>query len=158
MSGLTNNQRKIVRFILAMTCGFAFSQLVNWQLSYIMPILLSMLMGGPAINPKTGMMFLAVIVGGCLFGLLLSMTLVNYPFVCLGILTLLLLNIYAAGNRGLSPFAVLMLLMGLTVIPLIGLPSINLSWLLVEALVTSGLIAVAFALIFFALIPRQTKG
>ncbi len=152
---MTKRERKILRFVLAITTGFTLSQLINWQLSYLTPILLSMLMGGAQVDLKTGLGFFAVIVGGCIFGLLLSMTVVDYPFVCLLIFSILLLQIYYAGNRGLSPFAVIMLMMAVTVIPLIGIPSINLSLLLVDALMTSGLVSVAIALFFFAVIPTE---
>lgn len=152
---MSNTDRKILRFVLAITTGFTVSQLINWQLSYLTPILLSMLMGGPNIDLRAGIGFIAVIIGGCLLGLVLSMTVVDYPLLCLLILGLLLLHIYAAGNRNLPPFAVIMLIMGVTVIPLIGIPSINLSWLLVEALAVSGVISVAIALFFFTLIPTE---
>lgn len=152
---MTNREKKILRFVLAITTGFTLSQLINWQLSYLTPILLSMLMGGPNIDLKTGLGFFAVIAGGCLFGLLLSMSVVDYPLVCLLIFSLLLLHIYTAGNRGFSPFAVIMLIIAVTVIPLIGIPSINLSWLLVEALTISGLVSVGIALFFFTIIPTD---
>lgn len=152
---MTNRERRILRFVLAITTGFTLSQLINWQLSYLTPILLSMLMGGPNIDLKTGLGFFAVIVVGCLFGLLLSMSIVDYPLVCLLVFSVLLLHIYSAGNRGLSPFAVIMLIMAVTVIPLIGIASINLSWLLVEALTISGFVSVAIALVFFTLIPTE---
>lgn len=157
MSHLSNNDRKILRFVLAITTGFTIAQLIDWQLSYIMPILLSMLMTGPSIDLKAGFSFFAVIVCGCLFGLFLSMTVVNYPFVCLLVFALALMHIYIAENKGLSPFVVIMLIMGVTVIPLIGLPSIQLSVLLVEALITSGFVAVLVALFFFSLIPTEKE-
>ncbi len=165
LSNLSDNQRRIVRFVLAITTGFTVAQLLNWQLSYMAPILLSMIMTGPNIDLKTGALFFGVIVGGSLLGMVLSMTVVNYPLVCLLVLTLLLMNIYIAGNNGASPFAVIMAIMGVSIIPLIGLPSINLSVLLVQSLMTSGLIAVFIAMVFFTLIPttdspatQQNKG
>ena len=76
---LSNNDRKIIRFVLGITTGFTIAQLIDWQLSYIMPILLSMLLSGSQINLKAGLLFFLVITGGCLFGFLLSLTVVNYP-------------------------------------------------------------------------------
>jgi hypothetical protein len=153
ISSLTTTEVRSLRFITGVTLGFMVAQLLDWQLAYIMPVMLSMLLSGPTIDVKTGALFIAVILGGCLFGLLLSMSVINYPLLCVLLFGLLLLHIYRAGNNGLSPFAVIMLIMGLMVIPLLGLPSLQLSWMLVKGLATSGLVAVGIAIIFFSVFP-----
>ena len=154
---LTDNQRRILRLVLAITTGFTVAQLIDWPLSYMMPILLAMLMTGPGLDFKAGIQFFVVIVVGCLVGLLLSMTILNYPLVCLPVLFLLLLHINIAAKRGTPPFVIMMLLMGVMIIPLIGIPSVMLSWLLVKALITSALAAVAIALVFFTLLPTPPR-
>ena len=154
---LSNNDRKIIRFVLGVTTGFTIAQLIDWQLSYIMPILLSMLLSGSQINFKAGLLFFLVITGGCLFGFLLSLTVVNYPGVCILVFTVALLHIFLAANRGLSPFAVIMLMMGVTVIPLVGIPSVQLSVMIVEALVKCGFVAVGLAILFFSIIPSKEE-
>ncbi len=149
----TDRGRRILRYTLGVMTGIALSQLVGWQLSYIMPILLSMILVGPAFDVKAATGFVLVIFGGCLIGLLLAMTVISYPAVCLLILGLMLFRIFYAANKGLAPFAVIMSVMGITVIPLLSIPSIKLSVELVEALLSSGVIAVLVALVFFYLIP-----
>jgi hypothetical protein len=146
-----------LRFIAGITSGFMLAQLVNWPLAYIMPMLLSMLLSGPTVDLKTGGLFLAVIFGSCAFGLLLSMSVINLPIVCIALFGLLLLHIYRAGNLGLPPFAVTLLILGVVVIPLPGLPSVHLSWMLAEGLWLSSLIAVSLAVLFFSIFPHTPE-
>jgi hypothetical protein len=63
-------------------------------------------------------------------------------------------HIFYAGNKGLPPLLVVMLLMGVTAIPLVGLQSSGTAWMVVKGLATGGTIAVILSMVFFWLIPE----
>jgi hypothetical protein len=147
---------KVVRLALGITFGFGVAQMVNWQLSFLLPILMSMLLSGPGIELKMGIGFIAMILVGTMLGMLLTLTVVQVPLVCLLVISLLMFHIFYAANKGLSPLLVVMLLMGVTAIPLVGLQSGSLAWMIVEGLAVGGTIAVVFAVFFFWLIPEET--
>ena len=147
-------RRKIIRFSFGVILGLAIANGFDWQLAYIMPILLTMLLSGPAITLRSGILFTALIFVGTGLGLLLTLTVINFPLVCLLTVVLLMFHIFYAANQGLPPLAVVMLLMGITAIPIVGMESVFIAQTLVQLLVLNGLIAVALAIFSFWLLPN----
>jgi len=146
--------RKIIRFSFGIILGLAIANGFDWQLAYIMPILLTMLLSGPAITLRSGILFTVLIFVGTGLGLLLTLTVINFPLVCLLTVILLMFHIFYAANQGLPPLAVVMLLMGITAIPIVGMESVFIALTLVQQLVINGLIAVALAIFSFWLLPN----
>jgi hypothetical protein len=152
--GKNDFNSRAMRLALGITVGFGVAQMADWQLSYLLPIFLSMLLTGPRIDLKMGIGFIIVILIGSMLGMLLTWTVVQLPLVCLLVISLLMFHIFYAANKGLSPLLVVMLLMGVTAIPLVGLQSSALAWMIVRGLSIGGTLAVVFAMIFFWLIPE----
>ena len=144
----------VVRFTIGVAIAFFLSQMLAWTASFIMPLLLSMLLTGPKIDIKKGLAFVLVILAGGMVGIILTITVVHFPFVCLLVVGLLLFHIYYSANKGLSPLLVLMLTMGVTVIPLLGTNSNSIAIALVQVLVFSGVVAVLLAIFMYWLIPE----
>lgn len=152
--GKSSYLSKTVRLALGITFGFGVSQSGSWSLSYLLPIFMSMLLVGPKIDVKMGIGFVAMILIGTMLGMLLTVSVVQLPVVCLLVISLIMFHVFYAGNKGLPPMLVVMLLMGITAIPLVGLQSSGLAWLVVRGLAISGTIAVIFAIVLFWLIPE----
>lgn len=152
--GKNDFNSRVVRLALGVTFGLGVAQMVNWQLSFLLPIFMSMLLTGPRIDLKMGIGFVAMILIGTMLGMVLTLTVVQLPFVCLLVISLLMFHIFYAANKGLSPLLVVMLLMGVTAIPLVGLQSSALAWMIVKGLSIGGTIAVVFTMILFRLIPE----
>ena len=152
--GKSNYVSKVVRLALGITFGFGVAQLGNWQMSFLLPIFMSMLLTGPRISLTMGAGFIVMILMGCMLGMLLTVSVVQLPFVCLPVISLLMFHIFYAGNKGLSPLLVVMLLMGVTAIPLVGLQSSGAAWMVVRGLAIAGTLAVILSMVFFWLIPE----
>jgi hypothetical protein len=156
LPGENSYNTKVIRFALGITFGMAVSQLVIWDASFVVPILMSMLLSGTRIDLKTGVGFVAIIMAGGLLGLLLTATVVHLPVLCLLIVSLLMFRIFYAANKGLAPLAVVMLMMGITAIPMMGMQSNAIALSLVQGLTLSGVVAVVFAMLFFWLLPDSS--
>ncbi len=152
--GMSDYQSKVTRLVLGIALGFGISQVAELPLAYLLPIFLSMLLTGPGINLKMGVGFIVVILLGSLLGMLLTVTVVHFPIVCLTVISLLMFHIFYASNKGLSPVLVVMLLIGVTAIPLVGLQSSALAWVIVKGLATGGTVAVILTMLLFWLIPE----
>jgi hypothetical protein len=152
--GKSNYLSKVVRLALGITFGFGVAQMGNWQMSFLLPIFMSMLLTGPRISLTMGVGFIIMILIGSMLGMALTVSVVQLPFVCLTVISLLMFHIFYAGNKGLSPLLVVMLLMGVTVIPLVGLESSGAAWMVVKGLAIGGTIAVILTIVFFWLIPE----
>jgi hypothetical protein len=152
--GKNDFNNKVLRLSLGITFGLGVAQIGNWQLSFLLPIFMSMLLSGPKINLKMGIGFVAMILIGTMLGMVLTVTVVHLPFVCLLVISTLMFHIFYAANKGLSPLLVVMLLMGVTAIPLVGLQSSAMAWMIVQGLFIGGTLAVVFAVVFFWLIPE----
>lgn len=150
-------QRKALRFSFGIVLGLAIANGFDWQLAYIMPILLAMLLSGPAITLRSGIMFTILIFAGGAVGITLTLTVIHFPLVCLLTVILLMFHIFYAANKGLPPLAVVMLIMGITAIPIVGMESNFVALTLVQLLVANGLIAVALAIFSFWLLPDISK-
>jgi hypothetical protein len=151
--GKSDYVSKVVRLALGITFGFGVSQLGSWPMSFLLPIFMSMLLTGPRISLTMAAGFIVMILMGCVLGMALTTSVVQLPLVCLLVIPLLMFHIFYAGNKGLPPLLVVMLLMGVTAIPLVGLQSSGAAWLVVKGLAIDGTIAVILSMAFFWLIP-----
>lgn len=145
---------KVVRLSLGITCGFGVSQIGNWQLSFLLPIFMSMLLAGPRINLTMGLGVIIMVLIGSMLGMLLTVTVVQLPLVCLVVISLIMFHIFYAGNKGLPPLLVVMLLLGATAIPLVGMQSSAMAWMMSKGLAIGGTLAVLLTMAFFWLIPE----
>lgn len=145
---------RTLRLALGTSLAFGAGQLFGWQLAFLVPILALLLLKLP--QPPTlrsGVMLVLVIAGAFALALVLALPLLHYPVPAVLVLTLALFWTFLFGRRGGSPFAVVMMLIALTLVPVMGLQSIDLSLAVAGGLAQAGLGAVLFAWIAFAVIP-----
>lgn len=123
-------------------------------MAFIVPILAVTLLKSPRCpTPGAGLGFFLVIALTFTFALVMVLPLLNYPVVVMAFLVLALFWSFYLGQRGTSPFVILMLLLALTMVPVLGLESIDLSVEIAQGLARSGLLAVLFTWLAFALVP-----
>lgn len=143
-----------LRLALGTALAFGVGQMFGWRLAFIVPILAVTLLKSPRpLTIRQGLGFFLVIAGTFAFALLLILPLLNYPLAAMIFLTLSLFWIFYIGQRGQSPFVVMMLLLAATLVPVLGLETVELSFEVASGLARSGLLAVCFTWLAFALVP-----
>ena len=151
--------RRILRFTLGVTLSVAVSFAIAWPLYFVTPIFAAKFLGSPAPSPnlRAVLTILLVMAIGCGVGLVVSVVTGRYPVVCLLTVALLLFHIFYANVRGTSPLVISFLLIGITVIPLMGMESIDLAAGIASGLLLSAALAFAFVWIAHGLIPDRVS-
>lgn len=116
---------RILRYALGSTIAMAVAMGVNWQLSFLTPVLCLGFFASPAPRPslKQGVGFVATIAVACIAGLMLGSYLISYPLVYIPFTGLVLLRLFYMKASGRSPMLTMWLLIALLVIPLITITS-----------------------------------
>lgn len=146
---------KAIRFAFGLTLATAVAFGIAWPISFLSVLLVGKLLSTdkPYLSLKEGLVLFVMISISMFGGLLFALTLLQYPSAFFIALTLILLRIYYLGTRGSSPILVIMLLIGFTVIPMLGLQSMTLAYEAVFALIFSTAVALVIAYIAYALVP-----
>jgi hypothetical protein len=129
--------RRVVRYAFGATLAMAVAMGLAWDLSFVVPLLSLMLLASPAPRPSLakGFAFVATIAVACLAGLWVIKYLLSYTWVFFPVLGLLMLGVFLAKARGVSPFLVMWLLIALLLLPMIAVQSPDLALILVRGLV-----------------------
>ena len=146
---------KALRFAFGLTLATAIAFSIAWPISFLSVLLVGKLLSTdkPFLSLKEGLGLFLIIAISMFGGLLLALTLLQYPTTFITALTLILLRIYYLGTRGVSPVLIIMMLVGFTVIPMLGLQSMTLAYEAVLALIFSTAVALVIAYIAYAVIP-----
>lgn len=144
---------RTLRLALGTSLAFGVGQFAGWRMAFLAPVLAVLLLKAPQ-RPtlKSGVGLVLVIAGTFSLVLAVVLPLLQYPIPVVLFLSLALFWTFYLGRRGGPPFAVLMMLVALTLVPLLGLESIDLSFEVAGGVAQAGLIAVLFAMLAFALI------
>ncbi len=138
---------------MALACGLA------WPLAFITPVLVATFLGTPAPGPdlRGGLGIVLAIAAGCGLGFLLALVTVHYPLLCLVLIALSLFLIFYANALGVSPFLVVMAIIGVTVIPMMGIQSQAAAWGLAVGLFACGGVAILIVWFMHALVPASAQ-
>lgn len=143
-----------LRLALGVSLTFAAGQMAGWRMAFLAPILLALLLKSrQPLTLKSGAALVAVIAGTFILALAVSLPLLQYPIAATLALLLVLYWTFYLGASGAPPFAVMMMLIALILIPLLGQQSVDLSLEIAAGLVQAGLTAVLFSWLAFALLP-----
>lgn len=151
---------RTLRLAVGIALAIGFSQVLNWHGSFIAPILTSLLLCAPAPAPtlKSCIAFVLVITIAVLLGLGLLPVLHNQPAAGVLIVVLALFGCFYFGARGGSPALTTFLLLGLTLIPVIGSESVDAAIFISQGLAINAFAAFLFVWIAFALFPDSQAG
>lgn len=121
ISTLDNTQRRIFRLAFGVTISSAVAIGVGWPLSYLAPMLVATILSGSdmKLGVKKSLAMLLVIFLGLFAGMLFSNLFIGQPALACILLTVVFYWIYYFSNRGVLPnFAGMMLIIGMTIMPL----------------------------------------
>jgi len=146
---------KVLRFAVGMTLISVLAYTVAWPMSF-MTVLISgkLLMANKSIlSFKEGFGLLLIVIIALYSGFLVSVAFITYPLLFVLMITLALLRIFYLARKGKPDILIIMLLVGVTVIPMLAMQSQFLAYEAVKMLVFSIALAVLFSIACFALIP-----
>ena len=155
-TSLSLSQVRALRLGLGVAICFIIAVSINWQLAYLTPVLLSKLLSSPKkpISAKAGMGLLIIILLSFFPFLILGQIAIVQPAVAIALSLLGFFYIFYANALGkLNPIITIMMLIGITVLPLMTLTKPELSWWFTSGFIFSAGMAIVFALICFWLMP-----
>jgi len=146
---------RTLRLGVGLGLAFGISQSLGWQSSFITPVLVSVLLALPLPAPglKTCIGFALAITASLILGSGLLPMLHNQPGAGVIAVVLALFWCFYFGARGGSPALTTFLLLGLTVVPVIGSESIDAAWAIILGLAINAGAAFLFVWLAFALFP-----
>jgi len=147
--------RRIVRFAAGTTIGSGFAYLIGFELPFLVPILIAMLLASPAPRPtlRSAASFVLPVAAGAFVGVVLTRHFLQYQDIFLLIEFLVLYRIFYALAGGANPLRMVWILIAALVIPLVGTVSIGLAIGVAIGLVDGALIAVGVTWFAHVLVP-----
>ena len=151
---------RVMRYACGATLAMAIAMGFQWDLAFLLPVLLLGFLSNPAARPglKTGFVFVTVIAVASFVGLLLGRYLIPYPLVFLPFSGLLLLRVFYAQQGGRSPLLITWLLIALMVIPLIIMQSPQLASVVALGIVFGAAMSVALSMVAYWAFSEAATG
>lgn len=114
---------RILRYAITVTASVAISFSLAWPLYFLTPVLVSVFLPLPLPAPtlKVALNFILYVIYGFLIGLVMTLFVLPYPLVFVPLLGWILFQIYYFANRGGSFILVLMCLLGVLMLPMLGM-------------------------------------
>lgn len=147
--------RRVVRFALGATVATGLAYLIGFELPFLVPILVAMLLGSSAPCPslRAGFAFVAPVAVAAFVGVVLTRYFLQFAVIFLLIEFLVLYQIFYALAGGAAPLRMVWLLIAAMLIPLMGQASIGLSVGVAIGLVEGAAIAIGATWLSFGLLP-----
>ena len=151
--------RRILRLAFGTAVALWFSQVVNWDVSYIMPVLVSLLLAVPIPAPrlKGGIIFILALALPAYGVLLLLPVMDNYQMAAILILIAVCFWSFYYSAKGGSPVLGAFLTMGLALLTAVGSDSIDALLVVNKALVINAVIAMLFVWLAHAFFPDPPR-
>ena len=151
--------RRILRLAAGTSAALWFSQVVNWDVSFIMPVLVSFLLAIPIPAPrlKGGIIFILALALPAYGVLLLLPVMDNYHMVAILILIAACFWSFYYSAKGGSPVLGAFLTMGLALLTAVGSDSIDALLMVNKALVINAVIAMLFVWLAHAFFPDPPR-
>jgi hypothetical protein len=152
--------RRIVRFAVGTTVGSGFAYLIGFELPFLVPILIAMLLASPAPRPtiRGAAAFVLLVAAGAFVGVVLTRYFLQYQGIFILIEFLVLYRIFYALAGGANPLRMVWLLIAALIVPLVGMASIGLAIGVAIGLVYGAVIAVGVTWFAHVLVPDLPRG
>jgi hypothetical protein len=146
-----------LRLGIGISLAIAVALIFNWSVAFITAVLTGMLLALPQPPPsiKLALGFLLVIGGTLLLGLTLLPMLHNQPAAAVLVISLAVFGCFYFGANGGSQTLVTFLLIGITLIPVIGSESVDVAIGITSGMLVSTVIAFPLVWLSFALVPDR---
>jgi hypothetical protein len=151
--------KRILRLAFGTAAALWFSQVVNWDVSFIMPALVSFLLAVPIPAPrlKGGIIFILALALPAYGALLLLPVMDNYRMAAILILIAACFWSFYYSAKGGSPVLGAFLTMGLALLTAVGSDSIDALLMVNKALVINAVIAMLFVWLAHAFFPDPPR-
>ena len=159
LSKQSENSIRTIRFTLGVTLTIALAFGVNWPLAFITPMFVAKFLGSkkPKMSFKTIMAIFSVMLIAFTFGILITRLLLPYPIVFVLIATLTVFWVAYWSHSGGNEFAITMLLVGITVIPMIGLLHQAAAIQFTLGFLSSCLLSLFIVMIMYEVVPDKAS-
>ena len=149
------NSIRILRFAVGVTLGVAISAAIDWPLSFLVPILGSIVLAMPLPRPslKAGLTNMLYTLAAFCIGLVFTLFLLPFSLAYFPMLGLVLFHLYYLINRGGSFWFVLMSLLAVLILPMLGNTNEGLAAGFAFGFIISGWITVFLIWIAHLLVP-----
>lgn len=147
--------RRVLRYALGSTLAMAVAMGFAWDLSFVVPLLTLMLLASPAPRPELGegARFVGTIAVACFGGLWAVKYLLNFTWVFFPVIGLLLLGVFLARTRRVSPFLATWLLIAVLLLPLIAVQSPDLAVFFARGIVLGAAVTLIVVWTAHVLVP-----
>ena len=154
-TGMDIANRRILRLALGTALSMAFSQLVNWPLSFIAAVFTMFLLAVPLPAPtlKSGLKFVLALVIPAYAGMLLLPFLEHARWAGILLVTLALFGSFYYSARGGSAVMGMFMTLGITVVVTVGSVSSELMLAVVNGIAVGAAAGITFVAIAHALLP-----
>ena len=146
---------RILRYAIIVTTAVAISFSIEWPLYFLTPVLVAVFLPLPIPAPtlKKGLVLILFVIYGFLLGLAITLFLLPYPIVFIPALGLILFKIYYFANRGGNFILVLMCLLGVLILPMLGIQQDVIASGFALYFVISGSLAVILYMLAYVFFP-----
>jgi hypothetical protein len=148
--------RRILRLALGTSLCLLFSQVVNWPISFLAPVLTMFILALPLPAPsiKQGVMFVLALLAPMIVGLFVLPFLFHARWTGVGLVALGLFYSFYYTARGGSPVMGTFMTVGLTLVVTIGSVNMEVLVFLIKGLAVGAVVGIAFVWIGHALLPE----
>lgn len=153
----TLKEVRVLRFFVGVVVSFVIAFTFDWPFAYIMPLFVAKFLGNekPAMTFKTLVSIFLVVTTAFILGGILTRTLLPYPIVFLLVMTLIIFWLSYWNNSGGNELVITLLLVGFTLVPLLGLIHDALAQYVTTGFLTSCVLSILLTMIMHVLIPDQ---
>jgi hypothetical protein len=146
---------KTLRLAIGVTIAAALAYGFAWPMAFIATVFTWNFLRMPAaiFTPKVALVFLCAMAIGIGFGYLVGVTILRYHLLFMISMFLLMFLVFYSNRDPISGFTATFMTIGLTVIPLSMLSSVELGLIITVYLVLGGAVAILLTLFMFGLLP-----
>jgi hypothetical protein len=151
---LEPNDISILRYVAGSTIAMAVALAFNWNLSYLLPVLSLgyFAPGAKAPTFKQGVSFVGTLIISTLLTFMFTKVFLEYLWVFIPVLALALLHVYYTNK--LEATNKLFVLMSLLLIPMLGLISIDVAFVVAQSLIIVAMLTMVLVWTVHAIIPN----
>lgn len=154
---IDENDLYILRYALGSTIIVAIAMGVAWDLSYLVPVLALGFFAPGAKSPSfiQGIGFVAIVTVATFFGLFFTKYFIEYTWAFIPMLALFIFYVFYTDK--LIGMAKVFMLLSLVLIPMMGLQSIVISYIITKSLIVGSIITILVVWMVFAIFPDKPK-
>jgi hypothetical protein len=147
--------QRVIRYAVGTSATLAFSQIFAWDQSYLAAVFTASFLALPISPPKLkgGLIFLVILAGALLLGLLTLAPLKHYELAGLLLLSMSFFGVFYYSLNGGNPLVTGLAIAGLAAVPVVGVLSVAAAITICESLLKAGLVALLALWLFHAIFP-----